>query len=125
MLPVTKHIFFIHNAYELLKVIPMAFQLALSGRPGPVAIDIPKNIQAQFIEGRDQGCDRPLEHGFLHSNPWLAGPYSFRGKGGKPLPPVPVSLPESRDLDQFLSLLNTAKKTRADGRRRYCPLQLF
>jgi len=49
-IPITKHNFLVTSAEELLEVIPRAFQIAASGRPGPVLIDIPKDVQAQAIE---------------------------------------------------------------------------
>lgn len=48
--PITKHNFLVASARELLKVIPRAFAIAASGRPGPVLIDIPKDVQTQLIE---------------------------------------------------------------------------
>jgi acetolactate synthase-1/2/3 large subunit len=48
--PITKASFFLSNAAELLTVIPRAFQLAESGRPGPVLIDIPKDVQLQLVD---------------------------------------------------------------------------
>ncbi|MCP4334412.1 MAG: biosynthetic-type acetolactate synthase large subunit [Gammaproteobacteria bacterium] len=50
MLPITKHNWMLRSAEELLEVIPRAFEIALSGRPGPVSIDIPKDVQNQLIE---------------------------------------------------------------------------
>ena len=50
MLPITKHNWMVRSAGELLQVVPQAFQIALSGRPGPVSIDIPKDVQKQLIE---------------------------------------------------------------------------
>ena len=50
MLPITKHNWIVRSTEELLEIIPKAFEVALSGRPGPVSIDIPKDIQNQFIE---------------------------------------------------------------------------
>ena len=44
-LPVTKHNFLVRDPAELLEVVPLAFHLAESGRPGPVAIDVPKDVQ--------------------------------------------------------------------------------
>lgn len=44
-LPVTKHNFLVRHPAELLEIVPLAFQLAESGRPGPVAIDMPKDVQ--------------------------------------------------------------------------------
>ncbi len=49
-LPVTKHNFLVRDAAELLEVVPLAFQLAESGRPGPVAIDVPKDVQNAIVE---------------------------------------------------------------------------
>ncbi len=48
-IPITKHNFLIRDAEELLEAIPAAFRIAASGRPGPVLIDIPKDIQNQEI----------------------------------------------------------------------------
>ncbi len=50
MLPITKHNWIVRSAEELVEVIPQAFQIAISGRPGPVSIDIPKDVQNQLIE---------------------------------------------------------------------------
>lgn len=49
-IPITKHNFLVSSAEELLEVIPRAFELAASGRPGPVLVDIPKDVQMQAIE---------------------------------------------------------------------------
>jgi len=49
-LPVTKHSFLIRSIEELLEVIPTAFRIAASGRPGPVLVDIPKDVQLATIE---------------------------------------------------------------------------
>ncbi len=48
--PITKHNFLVGSARELLEVIPEAFRLAASGRPGPVLVDIPKDVQNERIE---------------------------------------------------------------------------
>ena len=48
--PITKRNFFVRQARELLEIIPEAFRVALSGRPGPVAIDIPKDVQTEMAE---------------------------------------------------------------------------
>ncbi len=48
--PVTKYNHLVRSAEELLQVIPEAFRIASSGRPGPVWIDIPKDIQNSTVE---------------------------------------------------------------------------
>jgi len=49
-IPITKHNYLVGSAEELLEVIPNAFRLAASGRPGPVLVDIPKDVQNQLVE---------------------------------------------------------------------------
>lgn len=54
-MPIVKHNFFVRHADELPDVIHQAFQIAQSGRPGPVLIDIPKDVMfaemtAQFFD---------------------------------------------------------------------------
>ncbi|MFW5771080.1 MAG: biosynthetic-type acetolactate synthase large subunit [Spirochaetota bacterium] len=49
-IPITKHNFLVRRPEELLDVIPEAFTIAQSGRPGPVVIDIPRDVQAAAIE---------------------------------------------------------------------------
>lgn len=44
-LSVTKHSFMVRNVKDLAKTLFEAFRLAQSGRPGPVLVDIPKDIQ--------------------------------------------------------------------------------
>ncbi|MDO4698699.1 MAG: acetolactate synthase 2 catalytic subunit [Pasteurellaceae bacterium] len=41
----TKHSFIVQNIDELPEVMARAFQIAQSGRPGPVLVDIPKDVQ--------------------------------------------------------------------------------
>lgn len=49
-LPVTKHNFFVKDYTELADTIRKAFRIAKSGRPGPVLVDIPKDVQVQMQE---------------------------------------------------------------------------
>ena len=49
-LPITKHNYFIKDISELADSIRAAFVIAKSGRPGPVLIDVPKNIQVEKSE---------------------------------------------------------------------------
>lgn len=49
-LPITKHNFIVKDIEDLASTIRYAFEIAKSGRPGPVLVDIPKNIQTESIE---------------------------------------------------------------------------
>jgi acetolactate synthase-1/2/3 large subunit len=42
--PVTKHNFLVRNVDELAGIVHEAFRIACSGRPGPVLVDIPKDV---------------------------------------------------------------------------------
>lgn len=46
-LPITKHNFMVRDINELSDIIREAFRIAQEGRPGPVLVDIPKDISAQ------------------------------------------------------------------------------
>lgn len=49
-LPITKHNYFVANVEELADTMREAFRLAASGRPGPVLIDVPKDVQMAMCE---------------------------------------------------------------------------
>ncbi len=46
VMPVTKHSFIVKNVHELANTIRRAFTIAKSGRPGPVLVDITKDVTA-------------------------------------------------------------------------------
>jgi len=49
-LPVTKHNYLVMSAAEIAHTVHEAFYIAKSGRPGPVLIDIPKDVQTEKAE---------------------------------------------------------------------------
>jgi len=49
-MPITKHSVMVKSPEELLKVIPEAFEIAVNGRPGPVLIDVPRDVQLKECE---------------------------------------------------------------------------
>ena len=54
-LPVTKHNLLVMDASEISSAIKEAFYIANSGRPGPVLVDIPRNIFVQEVEYEEPG----------------------------------------------------------------------
>ncbi len=58
--PCTKHNFLVKNVAELSSTIHEAFHVARTGRPGPVLIDIPKDIQ--FANGDYVGKNEVIIH---------------------------------------------------------------
>ena len=49
-LPIVKHSYIVRNVADIPHIVNEAFQLAQSGRPGPVLIDLPKDISAGMGE---------------------------------------------------------------------------
>ncbi|HUX44626.1 MAG TPA: biosynthetic-type acetolactate synthase large subunit [Terracidiphilus sp.] len=76
-LPVTKHNFLVNKAEDIAPVLRHAFQIAQSGRPGPVLVDITKDAQqATAIFDFEAAKPRPYrphpmlhfdEHGLAHA----------------------------------------------------------
>ena len=50
--PITKHNYLVEDIKDLARVIKEAFHIASTGRPGPVLVDIPSDIQMQETEFR-------------------------------------------------------------------------
>lgn len=48
-LPITKHSFLIKTVEEIPELIRVAYEIAMSGRKGPVLVDIPKDLQIQML----------------------------------------------------------------------------
>jgi acetolactate synthase I/II/III large subunit len=49
-IPITKQNFFVRNAKDLPRVLKEAFHLARTGRPGPVHVDVPKDVLLTDID---------------------------------------------------------------------------
>ena len=81
-LPITKHNFFVSKIEDLADTIREAFRIAKSGRPGPVLVDIPKDVQVGKYEYEPQAVVEKI-----------------------PLPKVKEDL-----IDQAVELINNAKK---------------
>ena len=60
-IPVTKHNFMVTKTEELADTIREAFKIAKSGRPGPVLVDIPKDIQIKTAEYEPVPVVTPFE----------------------------------------------------------------
>ena len=58
----TKHNYLVRRAEDLAGVLHEAFHIATSGRPGPVLVDIPKDIQ--FAKAAYRGPDGTRPHGY-------------------------------------------------------------
>lgn len=58
--PIVKHSYLVNDVADLPRIVKEAFYLAESGRPGPVVIDVPKNVSSGFCElAEDEDFDLP------------------------------------------------------------------
>ena len=69
-LPITKHNFIVKNVRDLANVIRKAFRIAMSGRKGPVLIDIPKDVTGAK-------CEYTPEVPEVITNPLISAPWDF------------------------------------------------
>ncbi len=60
-LPITKHNYFVGDVEQLADVVREAFTLAQSGRPGPVLIDIPKDVQMATCDYTPANPAQPIQ----------------------------------------------------------------
>ncbi|APT93724.1 acetolactate synthase 1 catalytic subunit [Corynebacterium phocae] len=84
-MPITKHNYIVTNAQEIPEAIAAAFHLASTGRPGPVLIDIPKDIQISYLD------------------------YSFPPRLDLP-GYKPVTVPHPRQISQAVKMIAKASK---------------
>jgi acetolactate synthase-1/2/3 large subunit len=56
---ITKHHYLVQNVRDLPRIVKEAFHIAATGRPGPVLIDIPKDIQNSALPNPDY--DVPMD----------------------------------------------------------------
>jgi acetolactate synthase I/II/III large subunit len=60
--PITKHNFLVQRVEDLADIVHEAFRLALGGRPGPVLIDVPKDVQLSKTCYRPSASVSSLEY---------------------------------------------------------------
>jgi acetolactate synthase I/II/III large subunit len=54
-LPIVKHSWLVRDAAQIPAIIARAFAIAKEGRPGPVIVDIPKDVAASFVTSSEMG----------------------------------------------------------------------
>lgn len=59
-LPVVKHSWIVHDAADVYAVVREACHVAQSGRPGPVLVDLPKNVATATAQARPWNAPAPL-----------------------------------------------------------------
>ncbi len=97
-MPITKMNYVVRDAGDLANVIRMAFAVARSGRPGPVLIDILKNVTAQEAEYTRLDIKE-------HSSCGKLGKLTARSSNNFKAPD-----PDKEDIDKLISMINESKK---------------
>jgi acetolactate synthase-1/2/3 large subunit len=82
-LPFTKHSFLVEDPDELYPTMRRAFEIARSGRPGPVLVDVPKDVQ--FAACNDNGYRRLREVPQPPAGPSLEAAAALLERARKPL----------------------------------------
>jgi acetolactate synthase-1/2/3 large subunit len=54
-LPITKHSYLVEDLSELSRIVKEAFHVATTGRPGPVLIDMPRDVSSEVIDYETPG----------------------------------------------------------------------
>jgi len=67
-LPVTKHNFIVKSPDKLADIIREAFKIASTGRPGPVLVDVPKDIQNADIEFTRNESKEQIKENKINNN---------------------------------------------------------
>lgn len=67
-MPITKHNYIVKDAQKLPDIIREAFKIARSGRPGPVLIDVPKDIQTTALDYEPQVVDTSYDSCNIYNN---------------------------------------------------------
>jgi acetolactate synthase I/II/III large subunit len=90
---ITKHNYIVRDVNELASTIREAFEIARSGRPGPVLIDIPKDVTAKEAEWVPHAVDATA----------LESAAARRGQ-------TKIAEPTDADLDRVASLIRASKR---------------
>lgn len=92
-MPITKHNYIVRDVTKLADTIREAFEIARSGRPGPVLVDIPKDVTATEVDFILKTID-----------PKVATSDAVKRSNAK------IPLPTKEDLKNFADILSNAKK---------------
>lgn len=68
-MPITKHSYQIKDASEIPAIVQSSFEIASTGRPGPIVIELPKDIQTDEIEYKEKKLKTDGYNPVLKGNP--------------------------------------------------------
>lgn len=97
-MPITKCNYLVRDVNDLADTVREAFAIARSGRPGPVLLDIPKNVTAEFADYT------PLPRS-QHGTSGRLGKLMQRSSQNFRAPE-----PDHRDIDRLVEMINESRK---------------
>ncbi len=131
-LPITKHNYFVNNIEDLADSIREAFQIAKSGRPGPVLIDVPKDVQMGLydyepkpvVEKTPLPCvkDKYIEEAIKLVNE-SKRPYIYIGGGAAGLGMGDEILAFAEKIDAYIGCTFMGLSAIPDGHERFLGMQ--
>ncbi|WP_199609944.1 acetolactate synthase 2 catalytic subunit [Flocculibacter collagenilyticus] len=107
-LTVTKHSFLVESVEQLADTLKAAIALAHDGRPGPVLVDIPKDIQLAHIDGKE------LDEEMLDEKPLINNAPANYNAQPQHAPQLMTTTPDPSDLSKRLQ---QAAKLMSDAQR--------
>ena len=116
-LSITKHSFIVKNVNQLAEILDKAFEIASSGRPGPVLVDIPKDIQLAKVDpklfssnhGNKNNQASRVERDFSSESQELLHAKRLLHSSRKPIAYVGGGAGMADALDELDSFLTTTK----------------
>ncbi len=131
-LPITKHNYFVHKVEDLADTVREAFSIAKSGRPGPVLVDIPTDVQTALCdyEPKPTAPRIPLpkvaEEGILEAISLLSEakrPYLYIGGGAAGLRMGEEIMAAAEKLDAVVGCSFMGLSAVPDGHERFLGMQ--
>ena len=108
-MPITKHNFLVRDISELEYTINLAFTIAASGRPGPVLIDIPKDILLNTIEFHKPSFQPPANHTAPPKQAALEAAVSALANASQPIVIIGGGVNAGEAWDEIYELISMQK----------------
>ena len=106
--PVTKRAILVNDEHQIPAILEEAFQLAVSGRPGPVLIDIPMDIQRMEIDPRPPSLATASSHPAI-PQPDIAQLVETLLQAKRPMILAGGGMRSSHTVDAFRRFVDTAQ----------------
>lgn len=112
-LPIVKHSYLVESAADLPRVLSEAMELAVTGRPGPVLIDVPKDVQTEilspisFAKSQDESTPVNSSRDYLHPAD-KAALVSLFEEANRPLVYHGGGIQSANAIDEFREFIATS-----------------